>query len=242
MNAARGDRVHVVMTMANRLDPRHPARELSGMGKSFTQSSLVLATLAAALLGRAAPAAAGPTDDAVAKLRQGADCGNKASKHKIWCAAADWSKGKPHTMKPGFWLGFSVSIEADTDLATALSDDVSLVLMRVDKDGPQLSAQLRELEGAPGVDTRTVDALSAKVAAALAGKGTIKLDGAVKKFADSLVGRGTRAMTRNKDAWVWTTDADSSIELREVGKTFVIVETPDGSTGRVVTILTEKVK
>lgn len=231
------------MTMPNRLDPRQTARELSGMGMLRTKFSLVLLPLAAVLLGRAAPAAAGPTDDAMAKLRQGADCSNKASAHKIWCAAADWSKGKPHTMKPGYLIGFSVSIESDTDIDTALSDDVSLVIVRFDKDGPELSAQIREIEGAPGVDTKQVDALSSQVRATLGGKGSVKLAGAVKKYADSLVGKGTRAMKREKDGWVWTTENNSAIEMREVGKTFVIVETPDGgNTGRIVTILTEKVK
>jgi hypothetical protein len=229
------------MTMANRLDPRQASRELSGMKRSGI--SLLVLPMAALLFGGVSPAAADATDDAVAKLRQGADCTNKASAHKIWCAAAEWSKGKPHTMKPGLWIGFSVSIEPDTDVGTALEDDVSLVLMRVDKDGPQLSAQLKDVEGAPGVDTKQVDAVVGKVRAALAGKGTVKLDGGIKAFGDSLKGRGTRAMTRQKAAWVWTTGHGSSVELREVGKTFVIVETPDGGTpGRTITILTEKVK
>jgi hypothetical protein len=42
---------------------------------------------------------------------------------------------------------------------------------------------------------------------------------------------------------VWTTGHGSSVEMREVGKTFVIIETPDGGTpGRTITILTGKVK
>lgn len=207
-----------------------------------TSSTLSFLAVAALFLGAAAPAAADPTDDAVAKLRTGADCGNKASPHKIWCAAADWSKGKPHTMKPGLWIGFSVSVEADTDIATALDDDAALVLFRVDKDGPQLSAQLKEIEGAPGVDTKQVDAAAKQVKAALAGKGKVKLSGAIKTLADSLKGRGTRAMTRQKSGWTWTTGS-SAAELREVGKTFIIIETPDGGNpGRTITILTASVK
>ncbi len=65
---------------------------------------------------------------------------------------------------------------------------------------------------------------------------------AMRAFTDSLKGRGTRAMTRGKTGWTWTTD-HSAAELREVGKTFIVIETPDGgSTGRTITILTNKVK
>lgn len=207
-----------------------------------TRSTLSILALAALVLGPAASAAADPTDDAVAKLRTGADCASKATPHKIWCAAADWGKGKPHTMKPGIWIGFSVSVDADTDLSTALTDDASLVFLRVDKDGPQLSATLKEIEGAPGVDTKQVDATAAQVKAALAGKGSVKLTGGIKTLADSLKGRGTRAMTRLKAGWVWTTGS-SAAELREVGKTFVVIETPDGGNpGRTITILTNRVK
>ena len=197
---------------------------------------------AALVLGAASPAMADTTDDVVAKLRTGADCANKASPHRIWCPVADWAKGKPHTMKPGLWIGFSVSIEGDTDVGTALADDVSLVMMRIDKDGPQLSAQLREVEGAPGVDTKQVDATAKQVKAALAGKGKVALTGGVKALADSLKGRGTRAMNRTKAAWVWTSES-GSLELREVGKTFIVVETPAGDVpGRTITILTDRVK
>lgn len=207
-----------------------------------TSSPWKYLAVAALVLGAASPAAADATDDVMAKLRTGADCANKASPHKIWCPAADWAKGKPHTMKPGLWIGFSVSIEADTDIGTALEDDVSLVMLRVDKDGPQLSAQLREVEGAPGVDTRQVDATAKQVTAALAGKGKVSLAGGVKALADSLKGRGTRAMNRSKASWEWKSES-GSLELREVGKTFVVVEKPAGDVpGRTITILTNRVK
>ena len=207
-----------------------------------TTSWLSYLAVAALVVGGVSPVAADPTDDAIAKLRTGADCANKASTHKIWCAAADWSKGKPHTLKPGLWIGFSVSVEDDTDIATALDDDAALILLRVDKDGPQLAATLKEVEGAPDVDTRQVDATSAQVKAALAGKGSVKLSGGIKALAASLKGRSTRPMTRDKSGWKWTTD-HSAAELREVGKTFVIVEAPEGGNpGRTITILTDRVK
>jgi hypothetical protein len=243
LNAGPVAHVDVVMTSPNRLDYRSPARELSGMTR--TTSWLKYLAVAALVMGGAAPLAADPTDDAMGKLRTSADCSNKTSPHKIWCAAADWSKGKPHTLKPGLWIGFSVSVEAgaDADLATALDDDAALVLLRVDKDGPQLSAQLKEVEGSPGVDTKQVDATAAAVKAALGGKGTVKLSGGIKTLADGMKGRGTRAMTRGKTGWTWTTDDNSSAELREVGKTFVVVQAPDGGNpGRTVTILTNRVK
>ena len=198
--------------------------------------------IAALLLGLSSSARADATDDVAAKLRTAADCTNKASAKRAWCPAGDWAKGKPHTMKPGLWIGFSVSIENDTDISVALDDDVSLVVLRVDKDGPQLSATLRDVEGAPGVDTKQVDAVAAQVRATLAGKGKVTLTKAMRAFTDSLKGRGTRAMTRGKTGWTWTTD-HSAAELREVGKTFIVIETPDGgSTGRTITILTNKVK
>ncbi len=207
-----------------------------------SSSSLMWLASAALVLGGVSSAAADPTADAVAKLRQGADCGNKASKHRLWCPAAEWAKGKPHTMKPGLWIGLSVSIEADTDLETALTDDASLVVLRVDKDGPQLSATLREVEGAPGVDTKAVDDATAAVRAVLAGKGKVTLSKPVRAFTDSLKGGGTRAMTRTKIEWTWTT-GHGGAALREVGSAFVVIETPEGDNpGRTITILTDKVK
>lgn len=204
-----------------------------------SKSTLVLAAL---VLAAPSLAAADPTNDAVAKLKTGADCANKASTHKAWCPATEWAKGKPHTLKPGLWIGYSVSIEADTDVGVALTDDVSVVVMRIDKDGPQLSAQLMEVEGAPGVDTKQVDTISAQVAAALGGKGKVTLTKPMRAFTDGLKGRGTRAMTRTKDEWTWTTGS-STAQLREVGKAFIIVEIPDGgNAGRTITILTNRVK
>ncbi len=206
-------------------------------------SSLMLLALAAVVFANVTPAAADATGDAVAKLLQGADCSNRKSAHKDWCMVADWAKGKAAAVKLGLMVGLSVAIESDTDVGTALTDDVTVVALRIDKDGPQLSASLRDVEGATGVTTRHVDALEADIRARLVSKiHKIKLGKEVKAFTDTLAGKGTRALMKGKDAWTWTT-GHSTAELRFVGKYWVIVETPDdGSRGRVISLLTADVK
>jgi hypothetical protein len=200
---------------------------------------LALATLA---LGLARPAAADATSDALAKLRAGADCGNKKTAHKAWCLI-DWAKSKPGAVKPGLMIGLSIAIEADTDVASALTDDVTVVVLQIDKDGPQLSANLKDVEGAPGVNAKAVDATAAAILDRLVSKThKVKLGKEVKAFADSLKGRGTRALTKGAAAWTWTT-GHSAAELRLAGKYWVVVETPaEGSAGRVITLLTTDVK
>lgn len=206
-------------------------------------SSLMLLALAAVGFGRSSLAAADATGDAIAKLAKGADCGNRTSAHKDWCPIVDWAKGKPAALKPSLMVGLSVAIESDTDVDTALTDDATVIALRVDKDGPQLSATLRDVEGAPGVTTRQVDPLEKDIRARLVGKiRKIKLGKEVRAFTDSLKGDGTRALTKGKDTWTWTT-GHSSAEMRQVGKYWVIVETPDdSSTGRVISLLTTDVK
>lgn len=199
---------------------------------------------AAALVAAAAsPAAADATDDAIAKLRAGADCTNKKSAHKDWCMA-DWAKGKAAALKPGLMIGLSVAIEADTDVDTALSDDVTLVFLQIDKDGPQLSATLKDVEGSPGVTTRHVDTATADVRKRLVSKiHSVKLGKELRAVANGLKGRSTRALTKGATAWTWDTGR-SKAEMRQVGKYWVIVETPEGDdvAGRVITLLTTDVK
>ncbi len=205
-------------------------------------SSLLGLALVAAIVGSAGLAAADATTDAVDRLRAGADCTNKKSPHLAWCAI-DWAKSRPGAVKPGLMIGLSIAIESDTDVPTALTDDVTVVVLQVDKDGPQLAANLKDVEGAPGVDTRAVDATAAAVRDRLSGKSRkVKLGKEVKAFTASLKGRGTRALNKGATAWTWAT-GKSAAELRQVGKFWVVVETPaDGSAGRVITLLTTDVK
>ncbi|HVV85115.1 MAG TPA: hypothetical protein VHE35_18750 [Kofleriaceae bacterium] len=198
-------------------------------------------TLAALVFGHAGVASADDTADALAKLRQGADCSNHKTAHKDWCMI-EWDKGKAAAVKPGVMVGLSVGIEADTDVATALTDDVTPVVLRIDKDGPQLSANLHDVEGAPGITTKDVDALEQAIHDRLISKThKVTLAKPVKAFVDSLKGQGTRALTKGKESWTWST-GHSNAELRLAGKYWVIIETPEDGSGRVITLLTDDVK
>jgi len=207
--------------------------------KRWSSALVVLAGLTLA----AAPALADSTDDAVAAVAKAADCSNKKSAHRAWCAAADWAKGKPAALKPGLMVGLSIAVEADTDLAVALTDDLTVVMLQIDKDGPQLSATLKDVEAGPEITSRNLDTAEAAITDVLTGKGRkVTLPKDVKTVAAGLKGKGTRAVSKGKTGWTWTT-GHSAAELRQVGKVWVVIETPDGgAAGRVVTILTDKIK
>lgn len=207
--------------------------------KRWSSALIVLAGLTLA----AGPARADATDDAVAALAKAADCGNKKSAHRAWCAAADWAKGKPAALKPGLMVGLSIAVEADTDLAVALTDDLTVVMLQVDKDGPQLAATLKDVEAGPDITSRNLDTTEAAITDLLGGKGRkVTLPKDVKTVATGLKGRSTRAVTKGKAGWTWTT-GHSAAELRQVGKVWVVIEAPDGgAAGRVITVLTDKVK
>lgn len=217
-----------------------PARDARAVRPTIIASLLLSLLL---LVASSGAVRADATADVLGRLADAASCSDKASPLRVWCPAASWAKGKPAALKPGLMVGVTVAIAADSDVRQALSDKVTFVLLVVDKDGPQLSATLRDVNPESDDEARSVAEAIAGVATVLKGKArTVKLPKDLRAFADSLRGRSTRAVLRGKTGWTWTTEHNQA-ELRRVGTVWVVIETPrDGGAGRFVTVLTDKVK
>lgn len=195
------------------------------------------------LVARPGTSHADDTAAMLAKLDAGAQCADKRSVWRAWCPAVQWAKGKPGTLKPGVMVGITVAIQADADVAQALSDKVTFVILAIRKDGKAMRATLRDVT--PDNDDEAAMLAEAVFATAGVLKGKAKvvtLASGLRAFADSLVAKAERQLTRTRTGWTWETDHNRA-ELRQIGAVRVVIETPkDGSAGRFITILTDKVK
>jgi hypothetical protein len=208
--------------------------------RSFTEEfkgrgSLLFSALLASCLATAwTPAAADVLDDRLARLRDGADCANKASPLRVWCPAADFKRGNAGPSLAGKTLvGFTVRLPDGGKVTDALSGNVSLAALAIGPDGKAVLVDVRptnkgeEEEVARGIISLTLvlkgQAATATLAPGLAG------------YFKSVKGR--YPATKGADEWTWTGAAPT--RMRQVGKVWVVLETPADGKGIFATVLTD---
>jgi len=220
--------------------------------RAWLRFSVTAAVAAAAVVSAARPARAdtGDTADVLAHLEGAARCRDKGSPLRAWCPATGWERGKAAPLRRGFLVGITVAVAPDGDGAVddgvvgrALIDRVTFVVLQIDRDGPQWAANLRDVQPSGDDEERMLADALFQVAAVLKGKAArVTLAPELRAFAAGLRGTSTRALTRGKHGWTWRTEHNDA-ELRKVGSVWVVIEAPrDGSAGRFVTVLTDRVR
>ena len=171
------------------------------------------------------------TEASLGKLRVAAKCDDKASVWRIWCSAAEYSRGKPGKLPKKTLVGLSIMLTFDGDSTKALSESVSLAAFAVDKSGQVKLTGIR-----PSSDDEKILMAEAVANLALYFKGKspkAKLPKDLVGYLGSL--KPAYPTVKGKTQWTW--DGATPSSLRKVDKVWVVLEHPPE--GIIATILTE---
>jgi hypothetical protein len=186
-----------------------------------------------------APAAAKKMDPLMVTLRNLSDaakCDDKASPWRPWCiAATGWSSGTAAELPAGkVLLGITIELEDGKDVATALSDSVSLSAFAVGKDG-----KVKLMTVKPTNDDETKSTAEAVFELSALLKGKTKVAKVPKDLASYLGGLKGAYPAIKSGAGLWTWEGASAGRARKVGTSWVVIATPEKANGYLVTVLTD---
>lgn len=187
-------------------------------------------------LAGTARAESDPVASKLAALGKAAKCEDKASPWRPWCLAVNgWAGGKAEALPTGKVLvGLTVELEDGKDVATALSEAVSLSALAIDKDG-----KVKMTMVTPSNDGEKQAIAEAVFNLANLFKGRDTAAKLPKELADYISGlKGAYATTKGKQEWTWK--GASAGRARKAGSTWLVVESPEKANGVWVTILTEQ--